>query len=407
MNLLESLKSSIQSLFGNKIRSILTMLGIIIGITSVITMSGIGQGAQQNITGNLKEGGYGKFTISIDQNDVEFRQKYILNNKILQQLKDSNKFRAVSPNINSRFFLRVNNRTEGISANVTNEDFEQIDKIEIIYGRNILPFEYEMRDRVVTIDHITAESLFGAPENALGNTIELASGRNASYISYRVVGVYRNPLEQLVKVMGGRRIPRFIRLPINTYDKMFASRVGEYSTIIVEAKNPERLAESMSDARDLLAEITGIDDLYEINTVSNAAQSFDEILTMLNIFVSFVAGISLLVGGIGVMNTMLVSVIERTKEVGIRKAIGATNKDIMVQFLLEAIILTGLGGIIGILLGVTLGLLVGSIVGIPPIFMPTYVFGSMLVSTITGIVFGVTPARKAASLNTVEALRSE
>ena len=407
MNLLESLKSSIQSLFGNKIRSILTMLGIIIGITSVITMSGIGQGAQQNITGNLKEGGYGKFTISIDQNDVEFRQKYILNNKILQQLKDSNKFRAVSPNINSRFFLRVNNRTEGISANVTNEDFEQIDKIEIIYGRNILPFEYEMRDRVVTIDHITAESLFGAPENALGNTIELASGRNASYISYRVVGVYRNPLEQLVKVMGGRRIPRFIRLPINTYDKMFASRVGEYSTIIVEAKNPERLAESMSDARDLLAEITGIDDLYEINTVSNAAQSFDEILTMLNIFVSFVAGISLLVGGIGVMNIMLVSVIERTKEVGIRKAIGATNKDIMVQFLLEAIILTGLGGIIGILLGVTLGLLVGSIVGIPPIFMPTYVFGSMLVSTITGIVFGVTPARKAASLNTVEALRSE
>jgi len=407
MNLLESLKSSIQSLFGNKIRSILTMLGIIIGITSVITMSGIGQGAQQNITGNLKEGGYGKFTISIDQNDVEFRQKYILNNKILQQLKDSNKFRAVSPNINSRFFLRVNNRTEGISANVTNEDFEQIDKIEIIYGRNILPFEYEMRDRVVTIDHITAESLFGAPENALGNTIELASGRNASYISYRVVGVYRNPLEQLVKVMGGRRIPRFIRLPINTYDKMFASRVGEYSTIIVEAKNPERLAESMSDARDLLAEITGIDDLYEINTVSNAAQSFDEILTMLNIFVSFVAGISLLVGGIGVMNIMLVSVIERTKEVGIRKAIGATNKDIMMQFLLEAIILTGLGGIIGILLGVTLGLLVGSIVGIPPIFMPTYVFGSMLVSTITGIVFGVTPARKAASLNTVEALRSE
>ena len=407
MNFLESLKSSIQSLFGNKIRSILTMLGIIIGITSVITMSGIGQGAQQNITGNLKEGGYGKFTISIDQNDVEFRQKYILNNKILQQLKDSNKFRAVSPNINSRFFLRVNNRTEGISANVTNEDFEQIDKIEIIYGRNILPFEYEMRDRVVTIDHITAESLFGAPENALGNTIELASGRNASYISYRVVGVYRNPLEQLVKVMGGRRIPRFIRLPINTYDKMFASRVGEYSTIIVEAKNPERLAESMSDARDLLAEITGIDDLYEINTVSNAAQSFDEILTMLNIFVSFVAGISLLVGGIGVMNIMLVSVIERTKEVGIRKAIGATNKDIMVQFLLEAIILTGLGGIIGILLGVTLGLLVGSIVGIPPIFMPTYVFGSMLVSTITGIVFGVTPARKAASLNTVEALRSE
>jgi len=407
MNLFESLKSSIQSLFGNKIRSILTMLGIIIGIASVITMSGIGQGAQKNITGNLKEGGYGKFTISIDKNDTEFRQKYMLNNKILQQLKDSGKFRAVSANISSRFFIKVNGRTEMIWANVTNEDFEQIDKIEIIYGRNILPFEYEMRDRVVTVDHLTATTLFGDPQSAVGQTIELASGRNASYISYKIIGVYKNPLEQMIKIMGGRRIPRFIRLPINTYDKMFATKSGEYTAIIVEAKNPEDLAQGMSDARDLLYEITGMEDLYEINAASNAAQSFDEILTMLNIFVSFVAGISLLVGGIGVMNIMLVSVIERTKEVGIRKAIGATNKDIMIQFLLEAIILTGLGGLIGIILGIAFGLLIGSFTGIPPVFMPIYVFGSMFVSMVIGIVFGVTPARKAASLNTVEALRSE
>ncbi|MGF6907536.1 ABC transporter permease [Fusobacterium sp. PH5-44] len=407
MNLLESFKSSIQSLFGNKIRSILTMLGIIIGITSVITMSGIGQGAQQSITGNLKEGGYGKFTVSIDKNDTEFRQKYMLNNKILQKIKDSGNFKAASPSISARFFVKVNGRTEMIFANVTNEDFEQIDKVEIIYGRNILPFEYEMRDRVVTIDHLTATSLFGDSQSAVGQNIELASGRNASYISYKIVGVYKNPLEQMISIMGGRRIPRYIRLPINTYDRMFATKAGEYSDIIVEALNPENLAGAMSDARALLYEITGIEDLYEISTVSNAAQSFDEILSMLNIFVSFVAGISLLVGGIGVMNIMLVSVIERTKEVGIRKAIGATNRDIMMQFLLEAIILTGLGGIIGIILGISFGLLIGAFIKIPPVFKPIYVLGSMFVSMFIGIIFGVTPAKKAANLNTVEALRSE
>jgi len=130
-------------------------------------------------------------------------------------------------------------------------------------------------------------------------------------------------------------------------------------------------------------------------------------LSQLNIFVSFVAAISLLVGGIGVMNIMLVSVIERTKEVGIRKAIGATNGDILVQFLMEAVILTGFGGIFGILFGVSLGVGIGSVFGIPPVFSPIYIFGSMFVSTVIGVVFGVTPARKAANLNPVDALRTE
>ncbi|MEQ3307765.1 ABC transporter permease [Fusobacterium varium] len=407
MNFIESLKSAIQSLKGNKMRSFLTMLGIIIGISSVITMSSIGKGGQENITGNLKEGGYGKFTISVDKQDEEFRWKYLLDDSIIEKIRESGKFKAVSPKISSNFAVKIGERKEMMFLSVTTPDFEEIDKINIVYGRNILPFEYESGEKVITIDQLTARALFTNEKNAVGQTVELSQGRRGNDITYKIVGVYKNPLEQMIKIMGGRRIPRFVRMPLNTYDKLFDLQSGGYTSLIVEGKDPEKLAESMTDAKKLMADITGIEELYEVNAESNAAASFDNILSTLNIFVTFVAGISLFVGGIGVMNIMLVSVIERTKEIGIRKAIGATNGDIMIQFLMESIILTGLGGILGIIIGILLGLGIGFVVKIPPIFSTISIISSLIVSTVIGIVFGVTPAKKAAQLNPVDALRSE
>lgn len=407
MNFIESLKSAIQSLKGNKMRSFLTMLGIIIGISSVITMSAIGKGGQENITGNLKEGGYGKFSISVDKQDEEFRWKYLLDDSIIDKIKESGKFKAVSPKISSNFAVKIGERKEMMFLSVTTPDFEEIDKIDIVYGRNILPFEYESGEKVITIDQLTARALFTNEKNAVGQTVELSQGRRGNDITYKIVGVYKNPLEQMIKIMGGRRIPRFLRMPLNTYDKLFDLQSGGYTSLIVESKDPEKLAESMTDAKKLMADITGIEELYEVNAESNAAASFDNILSTLNIFVTFVAGISLFVGGIGVMNIMLVSVIERTKEIGIRKAIGATNADIMIQFLMESIILTGLGGILGIIIGVLLGIGIGFVVKIPPIFSTISIVSSLIVSTGIGIIFGVTPAKKAAQLNPVDALRSE
>lgn len=388
MNFIESLKSAIQSLKGNKMRSFLTMLGIIIGISSVITMSAIGKGGQENITGNLKEGGYGKFTISVDKQDEEFRWKYLLDDSIIEKIRESGKFKAVSPKISSNFAVKIGERKEMMFLSVTTPDFEEIDKINIVYGRNILPFEYESGEKVITIDQLTARALFTNEKNAVGQTVELSQGRRGNDITYKIVGVYKNPLEQMIKIMGGRRIPRFVRMPLNTYDKLFDLQSGGYTSLIVEGKDPEKLAESMTDAKKLMADITGIEELYEVNAESNAAASFDNILSTLNIFVTFVAGISLFVGGIGVMNIMLVSVIERTKEIGIRKAIGATNGDIMIQFLMESIILTGLGGILGIIIGILLGLGIGFVVKIPPIFSTISIISSLIVSTVIGIVFG-------------------
>ena len=407
MNFYESLKSAIQSLKGNKARSFLTMLGIIIGISSVITMSAIGKGGQENITGNLKKTGYGKFTVYVDREDQSFRWKYLLDDTTIEKLKKTNEFKAVSPMIKKRLFAKIGGRDEIMWLTVSTPEYEEIDKVNITGGREFLSLEYKNGERSILIDHITARDLFGSPRNALGKPIEMAQSRKDAKLRYTVVGVFQNEFEQYVKAMGGRRIPRFVRMPLRTYDKIYNLKANGYTDIIIESKNPENMSEDMVKAKEILENITGIADLYEVGTLSEGASSFDNILTTLNLFVTFVAGISLFVGGIGVMNIMLVSVIERTKEIGIRKAIGAENRDILIQFLMESIILTGCGGIIGIIFGILFAVLIGNFVGIPPIFSASSILSSLGVSMGIGIIFGVTPAKKAAELNPVDALRSE
>lgn len=407
MNFLESLKGAIQNLKGNKVRSFLTMLGIIIGISSVITMSAIGKGGQQNITGDLKEGGYGKFTISIDKDDEEFRWKYLLEPEIVDSLKETNIFKNVSANVSTRVFLELAKRREIIQLIATTPDYEKIDKAEYIFGRKFLPFEYEKGEKILVIDNLTAKDLFGSADKTIGKEMSFAVGRKNSPITYKIVGVFKNPLEELITVMGGRRIPRFMRTPLNTYDKVYDLSKGGYNSIIVESKNPENLAADMKNANAILEDIAGVKGLYQVETMSNAAASFDNILSTLNLFITFVAGISLFVGGIGVMNIMLVSVIERTKEIGIRKAIGATNKNILIQFLMESVILTGIGGIAGVLIGITLALVIGYFVNIPPVFSVFSITLALGVSTFIGVVFGVTLAKKASQLNPIDALRAE
>lgn len=407
MNFYESLKSAIQSLKGNKARSFLTMLGIIIGISSVITMSAIGKGGQENITGNLKKTGYGKFTVYVDREDQSFRWKYLLDDTTIEKLKKTNEFKAVSPMIKKRLFAKIGGRDEIMWLTVSTPEYEEIDKVNITGGREFLSLEYKNGERSILIDHITARDLFGSSRNALGKPIEMAQSRKDAKLRYTVVGVFQNEFEQYVKAMGGRRIPRFVRMPLRTYDKIYNLKANGYTDIIIESKNPENMSEDMAKVKEILENITGVADLYEVGTLSEGASSFDNILTTLNLFVTFVAGISLFVGGIGVMNIMLVSVIERTKEIGIRKAIGAENRDILIQFLMESIILTGCGGIIGIIFGILFAVLIGNFVGIPPIFSASSILSSLGVSMGIGIIFGVAPAKKAAELNPVDALRSE
>ncbi len=406
MNILESLNSAIKSLIGNRARSFLTMLGIIIGISSVITMSAIGKGGQQNITGDLKENGYGKYTISIDKSLDDYRHKYLFDDDLIEILEETGEFKYISPNISQRMYGQIEGRTRIMWTNIATPEYQAMNEVDIVYGRDFISFEYDSNEKIALIDQVTAKSVFGSEELALGEYIEVSKTRTATPIRYQVVGIFKNPYEAFAQVAGGRGTPNFIRIPLSTYERMYDS-TKTYTSLMVEAINPEKVTESMVRAVEILEGITGVEGLYEVKTLTDGAESFDKMLTTLNLFITFVAGISLFVGGIGVMNIMLVSVIERTREIGIRKALGATNKDILSQFLIESVILTGTGGIIGITLGILLGVGIGKIVNIPPIFTATSIISALLVSMIVGIVFGVFPAKKAAELNPIEALRAE
>lgn len=407
MDNIEIIKSALKSLKGNRVRSFLTMLGIIIGIASVITMSSIGKGGQENITGNLKQGGYGKFTVSVDKDDEDFRWKNLITDDLMKKLWNKDKFVAVSPEITQRVFIKVDNKREFTQMEVSTEEYNRIQPIEMKSGRNFIPIDYESGERNIIVDNITAKQMFGSEDEALGKTLDIVKGKNGKVKTFYIIGVMKNPVESMAKMMGGKRFPRFVRIPLKTYIREYDPKLEGYSSIIIESKNPDNLAEDMRYVKESISRLTKSDELYEVNIKNNGAESFDQILTTLNMFVSFVASISLFVGGIGVMNIMLVSVIERTKEIGIRKAIGATDTDILLQFLIESIMLTGVGGIIGVILGVVIALGIGLIIGITPIFSLLSIVLSLGVSMGIGIIFGVTPARKASKLNPIEALRSE
>lgn len=194
-----------------------------------------------------------------------------------------------------------------------------------------------------------------------------------------------------------------MRVPLKAY--MTTSGTDTYSTVIAKAKDPEQLNQIISKVQSDL-DTQAPAKIYEVSAATQNGASFDSILSTLNIFITFIAGISLLVGGVGVMNIMLVSVTERIREIGIRKAIGAQPNSILLQFLVEAVIISTLGGIIGLLVGVSFAYLVFLLIGIEPVFSTFIVILALVVSMLIGIVFGVTPARKAARMNPVDALRA-
>ena len=406
MNFFESIRSAFQSLISNKMRSLLTMLGIIIGISSVILMSSLGKGGQKQITGEMSKTGYGNFEITVDSDSDYYREKYLLDDSDLDLVKSVESVSFASPKIESRIrYVNKDNNYRG-ELTATTYDYENIEELTYLEGRPFLRSEHESREKLIVIDDITAKSFY-PDESAVGKTIELELEKGQGRISFIVVGVFENPAGKVASIMGAPGIPRFGRIPLNTAKQLLD--VDTYDTIVVKSNDPENIVTAMEDVKSALEEknsiSSDISDIYEISESVSRGSSFDNILSTLNIFVTSVASISLLVGGIGVMNIMLVSVTERIREIGIRKALGAKNMDILVQFLIESVILTSVGGILGIIIGILGAFAVGNILEVVPIFSSTILLVSVTVSTLIGIIFGVVPARKASLLNPIEALR--
>ena len=243
-------------------------------------------------------------------------------------------------------------------------------------------------------------------ENPIGEKITINFRQNSQTVT--IVGIFKDPYASLAGIggAGGRGgTPAIGLLPNNYLNHINGNEEDKYTKLQAKAADANSLSLVMETVRrDLIRRGSELE-TYSVSSSSQGLDQFNNILNMLSLFISGVAAISLFVGGIGVMNIMLVSVTERIREVGLRKAIGAKTKDILTQFLIEAVLLTFLGGIIGVLFGYGGALLIGLFINTTPILNPIVVIVSLLVSTMTGLIFGVYPAKKAASLDPIEALR--
>ena len=283
-------------------------------------------------------------------------------------------------------------------------DFEKVQSMSLKYGRMFLEQDENLRSNVIIVEDNFAKIMFNVkdPKYALGKSIDMNIGGEVQ--SFEIVGITKSyypsaaPQEMIVPI---------VYLPFTTADKYLQGGQGKSYEAMVIINDDYEASDYSTPIRKLLEKRHGKEDVYMVMSMMEASNTYNDILDKLNLFTSIVAAVSLLVGGIGIMNIMMVTVKERTREIGIRKALGATDRQILTQFLIEALMLTLLGGITGLLVGYFGGVLIASAIGITAKLTWGMIAFSVGTSSSIGIIFGVYPAYKAAKLDPVEALREE
>jgi len=399
MTLLETLRVAWEALGANKMRSVLTMLGIIIGVGSVIAIFAIGRGTGAAVRGELQGLGSGQIILfagsmgpgAANQRIEHFTEKDL---EALETLLPDVEAAVIQPSLNAS----VKYERETDSAYMTGQYAKsQIAfDIKIAQGRWITKAEEVNGARVVVLGSGSAKKLFGEGTNPVGKSVSING------YSFDVIGVTEKPTGMLVSLAGAEDTSYYVPVGL-VLRQMPNLRIGQ---VMLKAKAGTDTAQVVKDAVALMER--------NHNGAAFTGQSFDQYLdvitTVLNIVtgvLSAVAGISLVVGGVGIMNIMLVSVTERTREIGIRKAIGASYSDILVQFLIEAVLLSLMGGLVGVVLAAVPVYFVGKWLDISLLLDWMSVTLALGFSAGVGVIFGVYPASKAARLDPIEALRYE
>lgn len=424
----ENIKIACKALFSNKLRALLTMLGIIIGIGSVIAIMTVSESLTTSISDSFQEMGANNITVGLSAKSEEeevrvdgmrfgagnrnasITEDDRITDAMLQKMKKTfqNRISAVAIS-ESEGSATVEKDGDSASLNVSgvNKDYFRSDKVTLLAGRSIKKADLEGNKHVIMVSDQMVETLFdGDNESALWQKISLNIDGN--YQDFYIVGVYQYESEGTVSD-SSEDVTTNAYIPLTTAKKIMHSDDGYTQFTIVTDTSVSSVSDFADQIETFFTPYYMSNDNYEIatSTMESMTESMSEMIRTVSLAISLIAGISLLVGGIGVMNIMLVSITERTREIGTRKALGATNGSIRLQFIIESMVLCVVGGCLGIALGLILGSVAASVLGYSATAPVAAIMIAVLFSMVVGVFFGYYPANKAARLDPIEALRYE
>ena len=396
---------ALTSLYANKMRSLLTMLGIIIGVGAVIALVSVGMGVRSNVTSSIASLGSNMLIVSPGSSNRggvrgAAGSMQTLKYDDAKAIKDKIKnIDFVSPSVSSSYQIVYGNNNWKTSVQGVTPEFMSIRSLTIGYGSFVSTDDMNKRNRVAVIGTTVASNLF-AKDNPVGKNIRINNQ------PYKVIGLLESKGQSSV----GQDQDDVIYIPLTTAQERMLG-ITYVQSINVQVSSQEKMEQVQAEIENLLRSrhhiVAGKDDDFHVRNLTSLMETVNQSTSMLTLLLGAIAGISLIVGGIGIMNIMMVSVTERTREIGIRKALGATFMNIMTQFLIESMVIGIIGGIIGIVFGCAASKIIAQLGDFTTVITITPIIVSFIFSVGIGLFFGIYPARKAAKLDPIEALRYE
>ncbi|GGL52848.1 ABC transporter permease [Sporolactobacillus putidus] len=387
MNLLTSINMALRNIRANKTRAFLTMLGIIIGVSSVIVLVAIGQGSSKSVADSVNSLGTNLITVNIMNTDTPYTMDDI------GQVQKVYGVKSISPVLTGRVTVQNGSTSTQVALTGTNADYLTTRQLSVGDGRFISTIDDQYRQKEVVLGSQVAQTLFGSASPV--NQSVLINGNR-----YNVIGVLNTKGGSM-----GQSSDQSVFIPFSTAQRLL--QTTHITQFYAQADNQQDVNIAMAGIQRAVGQVYSNTDDYTVINQQDVMNAMDSVTQTMTMLLGGIAGISLLVGGIGIMNIMFVSVTERTREIGIRKAIGAKRRDILLQFLIESTVLSMIGGLCGVAIGLLAGWIYTTVTGGLAVYSITVIVFAFLFSALIGIIFGVFPANKASKLSPIEALRFE